>query len=88
MVGGGSFLTAYGRVSCYKTFVIINAAIVLLKNLRLALEKSSRQASFISTAFSLSSNDFLNHFTLLSHLAHFLPPFFPLSFIFTYVTFF
>ena len=25
----GSFLTAYGRVSCYKTFVIISVAIVL-----------------------------------------------------------
>lgn len=33
MVGGGSFPTAYGRVSCYKTFVIISAAIVL-ENLR------------------------------------------------------
>lgn len=69
MVGGGSFLTAYGRVSCYKTFVIISAAIVL-ENLNLALEKSSRQVSFISTAFSLSSNDFLNRFALLFHSSH------------------
>lgn len=69
MVGGGSFLTAYGRVSCYKTFVIISAAIVL-ENLSLALEKSSRQVSFISTAFSLSSNDFLNRLALLFHSSH------------------